>query len=143
MTVELKWNMQSLSKEAFVEKIDNESMRQGDRYCGWGTYYANLAWVFCIANGIVLEDDYEREQEWNELCKFINVDYDKSRYSKISIACEAVNKISTSIYSTVLYCVNHPLKKSSRSKAIYKNKRENVSEPILFSLLFVIAGFMP
>ena len=121
MTFELKWTMPNLSKQGFVETIDNKSISQGSNYCGWGSYYANLTWVFCIANNIALKDDGENEKEWRKLCDFINVNYDKSKNSKISIACEAVNKISIFVYSEVFYCVNKPWKNSSKRKEIYEN----------------------
>ena len=53
----IHWEMKVFDDAKFVEEIDVSSMRSNS-YIGWGTYYSNLAWVYCIKNNIMFLTQY-------------------------------------------------------------------------------------
>ena len=67
-----------------------------------------------LKNKLNLSEKKEDCEKWKMLCNFAEIDYEKSRDSKIAIICEAINKISTAIYQFSFYCLNLSYKKTKK-----------------------------
>lgn len=117
----LNWDMSNLSKEgkklSYQEVIDSNVWQSKD-YCGFGTYYTNFAWVYCITNNITIANDESENLEF--LCKFIGIDVEKNKNAQLTIAFEAIKELIHCIYNFSFYCIGNSQAGNRKSESIYE-----------------------
>ena len=111
--------MEVFDNSTFIEEINASNWNSND-YLGWGSYYANLVWVYCIKNDIKINDTELEENKVNYICKTLKID-SLQKESLCTIICECACKLSDLFYKIAFYCLKNRPNSTKKFSVFFEN----------------------